>query len=124
MGKPKSVRFNPAQKRALEDMIERGEASSETEAHRMLLNAGMQQFGYRVTGNGDTRLKWLAGEMARLLAYVGVGWIVFFWAFPVQFSVFGVAVLFMALSMVAAYMVLDAKEPKISKRLGLVGGKA
>jgi len=120
MGKTKSVRFNPAQERALEDMIERGKASSETEAHRMLLNAGMQQFGYRVTGNGDTQLKWLAGELARLFSYIGVGWVVFFWAFPVQFAVPGVAVLFMALGMVAAYALLDAKEPAVSKRLGLV----
>lgn len=124
MGKPKSVRFNQQQERALDDMVERGEADSQTEAHRMLVNAGMRQFGYRASGNGDTQLKWLAKEMARLFSYIGVGWILFFWAFPVSFAMPGVAVLFMALSMVGAYMLLDAKEPAISKRLGIVEGKA
>jgi len=124
MGKPKSVRFNKHQEQALDDMVERGRADSETEAHRMLINAGMRKFGYRAGGNGDTQLKWLAGELARLFSYIGVGWVVFFWAFPVQFAMPGVAVLFMALGMVAAYALLDAKEPAVSKRLGLVEDKA
>ena len=117
MGDPKTVRFNRAQEQALDDMVDRDRADNQSEAHRMFVNAGMAEYGYSVNGNGDTSLKWAAGELARMLTYVGVGWLAFFWAFPVGFRVWGAVVLLMALAMIGVYLVLDVYEPAISRRL-------
>jgi len=117
MGERKSVRITGEQDAAIDDLQDRDKAESESEALRMLITAGMRHYGYRATGNGNTSLKWLSGELARLFAYIGLGWLAFFWAFPVKFRVLGAVVLVMALGMVAVYAVLDQVEPAVSERL-------
>lgn len=117
MAERKTVRFERDQIHAIEDMVERERADNESAAVKKLLTEGMRQYGYKATGNGDTSLKWAAGELARLLSYVGLGWLAFFWAFPVGFRVLGAVVLVMALAMVGVYLLLDAYEPAISRRL-------
>lgn len=117
MAERKTVRFERDQIHAIEDMVERERADNESAAVKKLLTEGMRQYGYKATGNGDTSLKWAAGELARLLSYVGLGWLAFFWAFPVDFRVLGAVVLVMALAMVGVYLLLDAYEPAISRRL-------
>ena len=117
MGKPKSVRFNQQQLDALEELKERGKADSETEAHRMLLNAGMQRYGFTIAGNGDTWLKRLAGELARLFAYLGVAWLAFFALFPIQFRMIGVAIVVLAVAMTAIRLVLGQVEPRVTHAL-------
>lgn len=117
MAERKTVRFERDQIHAIEDMVERERADNESAAVKKLLTEGMRQYGYKATGNGDTSLKWAAGELARLLTYVGLGWLAFFWAFPVDFRVLGAVVLVMALAMVGVYLLLDAYEPAISRRL-------
>lgn len=117
MAERKTVRFERDQIHAIEDMVERERADNESAAVKKLLTEGMRQYGYKATGNGDTSLKWAAGELARLLTYVGLGWLAFFWAFPVGFRVLGAVVLVMALAMVGVYLLLDAYEPAISRRL-------
>ncbi len=118
MGKPYSIRFNPSQEEAIEDLQDRGKAESDSQAHRLLVNAGMQQYGYRVDGaHGNTWLKRLAGELARLFAYLGVGWLAFFALFPVQFRMIGVAIVVLAVAMTALRLVLGQVEPRVTHAL-------
>jgi len=124
MGEPKTVRFDANQEDALQDLVERGKAPNESEAHRMLINAGMAQYGYSAGQNGNTTLKWMSKELARLFSYVGLGWIAFFWAFPVEFRLIGVTILFMALGMIGAYLALEKYEPRVSHAIFGKGEKA
>lgn len=117
MAEHKSIRLESDQLDAISDMAETGKADNESAALRKLLSEGMRQYGYAVNGNGNTSLKRAAGELARLFTYVGLGWLAFFWAFPVEFRLWGAVVLLMALAMVGAYLALDAYEPAISRRL-------
>ena len=67
MGEVKTARVTNTQSEAIGDMVDRGQADSESEAHRMFLDAGMAEYGYRAEGTtGDTRLKRLTAELARV----------------------------------------------------------
>lgn len=105
-----------------DDMVERGKADTASEALKMFMKAGKVQYGYHAGQNGDTQLKRASKELTRLLSYAGIGWLVFFWAYPVAFTLPGVMLLFSALAMVGVYFILDRAEPKVSKALfGLSG---
>jgi hypothetical protein len=117
MGESKGHYFKTEQLEAVEDMVERNDAASEGEAVDLFVNEGMRQYGYRVGGNGDTWLKRLAGELARLFAYLGVGWLAFFALFPVQFRMIGVAIVALAVAMTALRLVLGQVEPRVTHAL-------
>lgn len=124
MSRPHTVRFNPSQREAIEDLVDKGKAENESQAHRMLVNAGMEAYGFTPRGATDTRLRVMAGELAKLFAYVGIAWIAFFWAFPVQFRLVGAAVVVAALGMVGVYVALGYVEPDLSRRLFSRGERA
>ncbi len=117
MGESKGHYFKSEQLQAISDMVAEGRAASEGEAVDLFVNEGMRQYGYRVGGNGDTWLKRLAGELARLFAYLGVGWLAFFALFPVQFRMVGVAIVVLAVAMTALRLVLGQVEPRVTHAL-------
>lgn len=117
MSESKGHYFKTEQLDAVEDMVEWGDAASEGEAVDQFLNEGMRQYGYRVGTNGDTWLKRLAGELARLFAYLGVGWLTFFALFPVRFRMIGVAIVALAVAMTALRLVLGQVEPRVTHAL-------
>jgi len=117
MGERKSLRFETQQLDAATDMVETGQADDQSKAIRKFIDEGMRQYGYTANGTEHTQLRWMAKELAKLTSYIGVGWLVFFWAFPVQFRMAGAFILLMALVLTGVYIVLDAKEPAISNRL-------
>jgi len=124
MAESKTAYLDDHHLEAIQDMVERGEAGNESEALRNFINEGMSNYGYRAGRNGNTTLKWMSKEFARLFSYSGMAWIVFFWAFPVQFALPGVMLLFAALSMIASYLALDRYEPAVSHYLFSRGDKA
>lgn len=67
----------------LSRMIE-SEDVSESEAVRMCVNQGLQEFGYR-NGSSPTWLEWFTGELAKALAYLAVGWLAATMFAPLEF---------------------------------------
>lgn len=124
MGEHRSLRLDKDQRDAIDDMVDRGRADTKTEAAKKFLNVGMQKYGYTPAGDSNTTLRTMAAEFARLFAYVGVAWIAFFWAFPVEFRLVGVLVVVAALGMVGVYVGLGYVEPDLSRRLFSRGEKA
>jgi len=124
MAERKSVRLEKQQLDAIEDMVDRGIADNESEAHRMCLNAGKREFGYKNGHYTDTRLKdWLT-QGAYLLTMAGLVGLAFTFAYPVGARIPSFAVIVVGVS-IQAFVVpaVEKREPKISKRLkGLLGG--
>ncbi|MFB6198897.1 MAG: hypothetical protein ABEI52_11635 [Halobacteriaceae archaeon] len=117
MGKNTSLRIDTADLEDAADMVARDKADTQSEALKLFIKAGKTQYGYHAGENGETALKRTSKELARLLGYVGVGWLVFFWAYPVGFALPGVMILFSALGMVGVYFILERTEPKVSEAL-------
>jgi hypothetical protein len=124
MGKRTTIRLETRQIRAAERMEESGDADSQSEALRQLVNAGMEELGY---GNGETphttTLQRLTRESARALIYVGVGWLLLGWMFPVSYRAPAAAVVVAGAGLLAFERVLEEYEPGVSRRLfGWYGG--
>ena len=117
MAETKGARLTRRQIDAIDDMVERGVADNESEALRSLVDEGMRVHGYRAGRNGNTKLKTMSKELAKLFSYAGMAWLAFFWAFPVGFRLPGVLVLIAAMGMIGTYLVLDKYEPAVSARL-------
>jgi len=124
MAERKSVRLEKHQLDAIEDMVERGIADNESEAHRMCLNAGKREFGYENGHYTDTTLKRTVYTVASLLTVAGVTGLVFTFAYPVPARLPSFSVVIVGGVLFGVHRLLQSHEPKVSKRLKrLLGGE-
>jgi len=125
MAELKSVRLEKQQLDAIEDMDTSDIADNESEAHRMLLNAGMHEYGYRNGDYTDTTLRDINQEITRLLLYIGIGFIGLTLTLPsYEIRLVGFAFVVSGLGLLGVDRLLAEYEPTVSKRLkGLLGGE-
>jgi hypothetical protein len=120
-----SVQLEQHQREAISDMVDRGIADNESEAHRMCLNAGKREFGYKNGHYTETSLlSWLT-QAAYLLTMAGLVGLAFTFAYPVGARIPSFAVIVVGVS-IQAFVVpaVEKREPKVTKRLkGLLGGE-
>lgn len=125
MAQVKSVRLSKQQEQAIQDMVERGTADNESEAHRMLVNSGMREYGYQNGGYADTMLKGLVSQAAWLLTVAGLVGLAFTFAYPVPARVPSFAVLVVGVVLFPVREWLESREPDVSNKLkALVGGES
>lgn len=124
MAERKSVRLEKQQLDTISDMEERDLADNESEAHRMLLNAGMREYGYASGDYTDTRLKQLVEQSAWLLTVAGMVGLAFTFAYPIPTRVPSFAVLCFGVGLFPLAQALGDVEPRVSERLKrLLGGE-
>jgi len=124
MAEHKTIRLEKHQIEAIEDMVDRGEADTQTEAHRILLNAGKREFGYKHGGCSETRLRSTLRKARNAFAWVAVALIGATWFYPVEFRLLVFMPLFSAGFLYLLDDVVGRHEPKVTKRLkGLFGGE-
>ena len=122
MAQVKSARFTKEQEEAIEDMVERGMADNESEAHRMLVNSGMREYGYQNGSYADTALKSFVTRAAWLLTVAGLVGLAFTFAYPVPARIPSFAVLVVGVVLFPIREWLESREPDVSNKLkGLVG---
>jgi hypothetical protein len=124
MGDTVATRLDNQEVEAIEDMIESGMADNQAEALRQVAHTGFVELGY-INGEKkeETTLQKLARESARALIYVGVGWLLLGWMFPVSFRAPAAAVVVAGAGLLAFERVLEEYEPGVSRRLfGWYGG--
>lgn len=124
MAQVKSARFTKEQEEAMEDMVERGMADNSSEAHRMLVNAGMREYGYENGEYTDTFLKLAVNRIGWLFGIAGLVGLAFTLTYPVPTRMPAFALVIVSFLCFAMYGVLDAKEPGVTRWLsGLLGGE-
>jgi hypothetical protein len=124
MAQVKSARFTKEQEQAIEDMVERGMADNESEAHRMFVNSGMREYGYQNGGYTNTALKGFVARGAWLLTVAGLVGLAFTFAYPVPARVPSFAVLVVGVVLFPVREWLDSREPDVSNKLrALFGGE-
>jgi hypothetical protein len=122
MAQQKNTRLERHQLQAIEDMVDRGIADNESEAHRMLLNAGKREYGYKNGGYTDTMLRLATFRVGVLLAIAGIVGLAFTFAYPVSARLPSFAVLVVGAGLYGVSSVLERHEPQVSQRLkGLLG---
>jgi hypothetical protein len=125
MAQQKNTRLEKHQLDAISDMVDRGVADNESEAHRMLLNAGKREYGYKNGGHADTLLKRGLSKIGVLLALTGIIGLAFTFAYPVPARVPSFSVLIVGAGMYAGSGVLEEYEPDVSRKLKqMVGGES
>jgi hypothetical protein len=125
MAQVKSARFTKEQEQAIEDMVEREQADNESEAHRMLVNAGMREYGYQNGQHSDTALKSTVQVLANVFTLTGMVGLAFTFAYPVGARLPSFAILAFGVMLYSLGKALEQHEPKVSKRLKrLLGGSA
>jgi hypothetical protein len=124
MAERKSVRLEKQQLDVISDMDERDIADNESEAHRMLLNAGKREYGYRNGEYTDTALKSFTKRVRWLLTVAGLVGLAFTFAYPVPARLPSFAVLVGGVVCYGLGEVLEEYEPRVSNRLkGIFGGE-
>jgi len=124
MAETKSARFSREQTEAIEDMVEKGLADNQSEAHRMLVNAGMHEYGYANGGYSETALKRICGELAKAFMLVGIVLVGVTYFYPVSFRILAIGPLVSSGFLFAVESVLESHEPKVSNKIkGLLGGE-
>jgi len=117
-----SARADTEHQDALEEYVNDGNADSVSEAVRQTSQAELARQGY-LNGNGNTTLKWVSKEFSRAFAWIGVAWLAFTFALPVQYRLGAIAALSAALACSGLYALLDTHEPHVSQKLvSLFGG--
>lgn len=94
MAQRRSTRLEKQHLDAMEDMVERGLADNESEAHRMLLTDGMRQYGYKNGGlETDSGLANAFGTVGWIFAIVAFTWLgtTFFWPINLRMPALGFA---------------------------------
>jgi len=124
MAERKSVRLEKQQLDTISDMDDRDLADNESEAHRMLLNAGMRAYGYQNGEYSETALKAGVEKIAWLLTVSGLVGIGFTFAYPVPARLPSFAVLAAGVGLFSVHQLLEKHEPKVSKRLKTLLGVA
>jgi len=125
MAETKSARFSREQTEAIEDMVDKGLADNQSEAHRMLVNAGMHEYGYSNGGYSETALKRICGELAKAFLLVGVVLVGVTYFYPITFRVLAVGPIVSGLFLLGVESVLENVEPKVSNRIKrLLGGES
>lgn len=124
MAETRGARFNREQVQAIEDMVDKGIADNQSEAHRMLVNAGMHEYGYTNGGYSETALKTVCGEMAKLFLVSGLILVGVTYFYPVQLRLLAVGPIVSGLFLMGVERVLESHEPKVTNALrGLIGGE-
>ena len=127
MAQQKNTRLEKHQLDAIADMVDRGLADNESEAHRMLLNAGKEEFGYKngQTVTTDTALNRLTQKFGYVFALIGIVWLATTITYPVSLRMPAIAALSSSVSCFAMHKALDAREPAVTNKLrALVGGES
>lgn len=123
MGKSYSVRLPQRQEEVIEDMQDRGDADSDTEALRELIDAGMAQYGYRGRQKAETPLKQATSRFAWVFALIGLTWLATTVYLPVSLRVPAVFAFMASAGLFAFEKILESHEPGITNQLRrLYGG--
>ncbi|MFB6198175.1 MAG: hypothetical protein ABEI52_07905 [Halobacteriaceae archaeon] len=123
MAQQKNTRLEKHQIDAIKDMVERGVADNESEAHRMFLSAGMREYGYENGEYGDTALKGFVAQAAWLLTVTGLVGLVFTFAYPISARMPSFAVLVAGVGLIPVREWLESREPDVSNRLKELFGR-
>jgi len=124
MAERKSVRLTKEQLSVIEDMDGSDLADNESEAHRMLLNAGMKEYGYRNGQYRQTALRELLGGVGKLLLVVGMTALSFTLFYPVPLRFASLAILVTGVVVYYTGEIVEKHEPAITDRLkNVVGGE-
>jgi Arc/MetJ-type ribon-helix-helix transcriptional regulator len=124
MAERKSIRLEKQQINTIEDMVDRDIADNQSEAHRMLLNAGRGEYGYQTDGYTETLLKNGVENAAWLLTVAGMVGLTFTFAYPIPARVPSFAVMAFGVFLFPVAQALSDVEPKVSNRLkALLGGE-
>jgi len=125
MSEKLGVTFDESQVKALEEMQERGEADSYSEAGRIACSEGLRKLGYQNGENKDTMLKSTVQVLANVFTLTGMVGLGFTFAYPVPARLPSFAILAFGVFLYSAGKALEQHEPKVSKRLKrLFGGSA
>lgn len=101
MGDKVTLNLDGEQSEALKDMAQE-EADSVSEAGRMALSAGLSKYGYTVNGQHSSWVAWAFGELAKISAYAGIGWLMATLFFPVELRALSVMFFAVALGFIGA----------------------
>jgi len=124
MAERKSVHLEQHQLEAIEDMVNRGLADNESEAHRILLNEGKRGYGYKNGSYSDTVLKSVCGEMSKLFLLAGVVLVGVTYFYPVSLRLVALGPIISGLFLLGVERILESHEPKVTNTLrGLIGGE-
>ena len=124
MAELKSTRLEKQQLDAIEDMAEREIADNESEAHRMLLNAGMHEYGYQNGDYTETVLKQGLEKVSWLLMLGGIVGLAFTVWYPVTARIPSFSVLVVGFVLWRVALLVESREPDLSNRLkSLFGGE-
>jgi len=124
MAETKSARFTKEQTAAIEDMVEKGKADNESEAHRMFVNAGMREYGYTNGGYNQTTLRKATQEMAKVFLVAGLALVGVTFFYPVTFRLMAIGPIVSGLFLLGVERILADVEPSVSNKIrGLFGGE-
>jgi len=125
MGKRINPTFDQSQIDGFQQMKEEGEADNLSEAARRASAVGLRQMGYENGEKSDTTLKAVVKQVSWLFTVAGLVGLGFTFAYPVPARIPSFAVTTLGVGLFGIYRVLEAHEPKVSKRLKrLVGREA
>lgn len=123
MAELKSIRLEKHQIDAIEDMEERGDADTQTEAHKRLLNAGLREFGYFNGEYTDTALKSIVGQLSTYMLVAGVVWTGLTWYYPRVYAMPAIGLFLSGLFLGGVERALQDYEPRVTNKLKAMFGR-
>lgn len=117
MAQQKNTRLEKEQLDAISDMESRGVADNESEAHRMLLRAGMREYGYKNGNNTETALRAFVQRLSELFLIAGIVWTGITWYYPRVYAMPAIGLFLSGLACVGMDRVLESYEPGVSNYL-------
>jgi len=123
MGERLTGKFDQNHVDGFEAMQEDGSADSYSEAVRRASIVGLREMGYINGENQNTALKAFVKQVSWLFTVAGLVGLGFTFAYPVPARIPSFAVTTLGVGLFGVYRVLEAHEPKVSKRLKRLVGR-
>lgn len=117
MAETYTARLTKEQEDAIDDMVDSKKADNDSEALRMLLTAGMREYGYRNGETNQTVLRTTVHEMAKLFFTAGVVLLGVTYFMPVELRLVAAGPIFSGLFLLGVDRALESVEPRVSKKL-------
>lgn len=125
MAERKSIRLQNDHLDAMQDMVDQNKADNRSEAHRMFLQAGMYEYGYRNGEFKDTPLRLFIQQLSYFFIVGGIVWTGVTFYYPRVFALPAVGLFLSGLTLAGIDSVLESHEPKVTNGLkGMFGEKA
>lgn len=117
MAETYTARLTKEQEDAIDDMVGSDKADNDSEALRMLITAGMREYGYRNGETNQTVLRTAIQEMAKWFFISGFVLLGVTYFLPVELRLVAVGPIFSGLFLSGVDRALESVEPRVSKKL-------